>query len=352
MIKGLRKRPTYDELAEIVENNVDIVKKYPDRRAITMRNHPYLTTLDGESFLNALNFTQETMIKGQQRDLLIRTYATQTDEMSHLEFRAKNDRASSTVFNTDSSTSPLKEKTPIPTRRNLVETFDMTVDDATMAMEEDISQQLQIENTKVGQRKMKLHKTMTDMLKSIRRASSSAAAADVIEDLDLSEIFPMQVNKEGDQQKREANTPPSSNEKKNKRMKAKSDLLEIDNPEEQHESKGSVGRPLGSAKSSLTIDNPEEKHEPTKSSSTGKKKTIDKQHGVKKDTHTGRTYWKKQNLQYIYEQLELDGKRFTVIDKKGKEDVFDPILGKKVKKKGNKLTKDDLLEMIYKSRNI
>jgi len=26
MIKGLRKRPTYDEVAEIVENNVDIIK--------------------------------------------------------------------------------------------------------------------------------------------------------------------------------------------------------------------------------------------------------------------------------------------------------------------------------------
>ena len=92
MIKGLRKRPTYDEVAEIVENNVDIIKKYPDRRAITMRNHPYLTTLDGESFLNALNFTQETMIKGQQRDLLIRTYATETDDMSHLEHRARATR--------------------------------------------------------------------------------------------------------------------------------------------------------------------------------------------------------------------------------------------------------------------
>ena len=59
MMRSLRKRPTYDELAEIVENNDDIIKKYPDRRAITMRNHPQLTTLDGESFLNALNFTRK-----------------------------------------------------------------------------------------------------------------------------------------------------------------------------------------------------------------------------------------------------------------------------------------------------
>ena len=57
-------------------------------------------------------------------------------------------------------------------------------------------------------------------------------------------------------------------------------------------------------------------------------------------------------MQYLYEQLELDGKRFTVMDKKGKEDVYDPVLGRKVQKKGDKLSKNDLLEMLYKSRNI
>ena len=57
-------------------------------------------------------------------------------------------------------------------------------------------------------------------------------------------------------------------------------------------------------------------------------------------------------MQYLYEQLQLDGMRFTTIDKTGKEDVFDPILGRKVQKKGKKLTKDDLLDMLYKSRNI
>ena len=81
-------------------------------------------------------------------------------------------------------------------------------------------------------------------------------------------------------------------------------------------------------------------------------KTVDKQHGVKKDTHTGKSYWKSKNVQYLYEQLELDGQRFTVMDKKGKEDVFDPVLGKKVQQKGHKLTKQELLDMLFKSRNI
>ena len=82
---------------------------------------------------------------------------------------------------------------------------------------------------------MKIRSKFTDMLAEIRATrsstaapSSAAAAAGDIEDLDLSEVFPMQVNKEGDQLKREASSPPpSSSKKKNKRNKSKSDLLEI-----------------------------------------------------------------------------------------------------------------------------
>ena len=36
----------------------------------------------------------------------------------------------------------------------------------------------------------------------------------------------------------------------------------------------------------------------------------------------------------------------------GPVQTYDPILGKKVQKKGNKLSKDEVLEMLYKSRNI
>ena len=195
MIRSLRKRPTYDELAEIVENNDDIIKTYPDRRAITMRNHPYLTTLDGESFLNALNFTQENMIKAQQRDLLIRTYATQTDELSHLEFKALSTKDASThtlgekppldTRNVATNTQirgrePMLEtkeigtgdgrihrkdmgttvQTPSPERRNLAAMFDLTVDDATMKEEvaQDISKHMKEVKTKFGKKTMRLYK--------------------------------------------------------------------------------------------------------------------------------------------------------------------------------------------------
>lgn len=175
----------------------------------------------------------------------------------------------------------------------------------------------------------------------------------MIEDLDLTELLAMQVNKEGDQQKRQANTPPSSNKKKNKRNKAQSGLLETgDNPEEAHEPKGLPGRPKESAKSSSSSSAAAAPEDTT--AVKGVKKTINKvkQVGVEKDTNTKKIYWKKQTVQYIYQQLELDGMRFTNIQKVGKEDVLDPILGKKVKTVGKRLTKPELLEMLYKSRKI
>ena len=148
-MQGLRKRPTYDELAEIVLNNDDIIKKYPDRRAITMRNHPYLTTLDGESFLNALNFTQESMIKGQQRDLLVRTYAMQANDMSHLQLRAQ------------------PENSPSPT----VQTFDMAVDDdSTVVVQDQVAQHLDDTAGKATDKKLRLTKKTNDMLKKVLKS--------------------------------------------------------------------------------------------------------------------------------------------------------------------------------------
>jgi hypothetical protein len=86
-MQGLKRKPTYNELIQQVENSDDIIKKYPDRRALFMRNHPYLTTLDGECFMDAMDAQQDATVKEQQKDLLIRTYSAQT-QTSHLENKA------------------------------------------------------------------------------------------------------------------------------------------------------------------------------------------------------------------------------------------------------------------------
>ena len=86
-MQGLKRRLTYDELIEAVDNSDDIIKKYPDRRVTFMRNHPYLTQLDGENFMDALTFQQNNIMKAQQKDLLVRQYASDTSS-SHLETRS------------------------------------------------------------------------------------------------------------------------------------------------------------------------------------------------------------------------------------------------------------------------
>ena len=412
-MKGLRKRPTYNELIEQAENSDDIIKKYPDRRATFMRNHPYLTTLDGENFMEALNMQQNNMIRSQQKDLLLREYATQTDDMSHLEVKAKEtqDAFTSTKAiktkeigvgistqiktkdigvgkgrinserilrnmgtNTDepvqkssSSTSPMTIKklngqtqtppmvaTPLHNRYQI---FDMAADDTVLEeAEEAVQEQLEDYRQRETVNAARINEESQRMFQGMQSQNS----ASVIQPRRLDFMDPMTVNSEGGQHKREAETPPTSSKKK---KGSKSELLEIgDNPEAAHEPKGPVGRPKVSAKSSSSSSSSSSSAAaaPAASSSSASagsqqvpiKKAIDKSHGVKKDTHTGRNYWKNQNIQYLYEQLQLDGQRFTVMDKTGKEDVFDPVLGRKVQKKGKKLTKDDLLDMLYKSRNI
>jgi hypothetical protein len=47
--KGLRKRPTYEGLINYLANEQEMIQ-YPDRTAKQMRNHPYLTQLDGDDY--------------------------------------------------------------------------------------------------------------------------------------------------------------------------------------------------------------------------------------------------------------------------------------------------------------
>ena len=52
-----------------------------------MINHPYLTVLDGQSFMDALDAQQDATILEQQKDMMIRIYSAQTGT-SHVENKA------------------------------------------------------------------------------------------------------------------------------------------------------------------------------------------------------------------------------------------------------------------------
>jgi hypothetical protein len=66
MKSGLRQRPTFEGIVDYISNGQETVK-YPDRLAKFMRNHPYLTQLDGEG-MTEMQEQQENMWKEQEKE--------------------------------------------------------------------------------------------------------------------------------------------------------------------------------------------------------------------------------------------------------------------------------------------
>ena len=67
-MQGLRKRPTYNEVVDYLELEQPKIK-YPDRRATFLRNSPYLSQFDGDSWLDLEtqeNNMQEEQLRGMQ----------------------------------------------------------------------------------------------------------------------------------------------------------------------------------------------------------------------------------------------------------------------------------------------
>ena len=63
---GLRKRPTFEGIVDYIANGQETIK-YPDRLAKFMRNHPYLTQLDGEGIME-MQDQQEEAWKAQETE--------------------------------------------------------------------------------------------------------------------------------------------------------------------------------------------------------------------------------------------------------------------------------------------
>ena len=73
-VAGLRRKPTYMEVVEYIENDPDRIK-YPDRKAQIMRNSFELSQLDGLGPLE-VDRQNEIIEMNRQRDFLIQQFAT------------------------------------------------------------------------------------------------------------------------------------------------------------------------------------------------------------------------------------------------------------------------------------
>ena len=76
------------------------------------------------------------------------------------------------------------------------------------------------------------------------------------------------------------------------------------------------------------------------------------EHGSKKDPNKKRSYWQKKHIGYIVDQLSLRGVRIDPSQLTGRAEVFDVVKDKKVKQKVKKITKPELLELLYQKMKI
>jgi hypothetical protein len=78
-MEGLRKRPTYNQVVDYLENEQPKIK-YPDRRATFLRNSPYLSQFDGDSWIDLeeqeSNITKEQLKEAEIKRLSAISRAT------------------------------------------------------------------------------------------------------------------------------------------------------------------------------------------------------------------------------------------------------------------------------------
>ena len=109
---GLRKRPTLEAIVDYLANGQETIR-YPDRFAKFIRNHPYLTQLDGEGMME-MQEQQENAWKAQEREHRVKELSTQgtqsapeiRTQMRSIDIQARPDvRAQGAQSSTDVRTS-------------------------------------------------------------------------------------------------------------------------------------------------------------------------------------------------------------------------------------------------------
>ena len=81
-MQSLRKRPTYNEVVNYLENEQPKIK-YPDRRATFLRNSPYLSQFDGDSWID-LDEQEQAINKEKLKQITLKDVAASQGETHQL----------------------------------------------------------------------------------------------------------------------------------------------------------------------------------------------------------------------------------------------------------------------------
>ena len=140
--QSLRKKPTYDEVINYIENDKTKIK-YPDRLATFLRNSPYLSIFDGDSFIDLEeqenNITKEKLKEEEVKKLASETQTTA--QVERIKQRIKGIKRTTMQLKQNQANRRANKGIYVDMTKDAqtptTEMFDMTVDDMTdTAMEE------------------------------------------------------------------------------------------------------------------------------------------------------------------------------------------------------------------------
>ena len=83
---GLRKRPTFQQLVNYLQNDQDIIR-YPNRLATQIRNSPYMTQLDSVGVMADMEQQQKRFMQEQAKQNMLREMASEAGQ-THKELSA------------------------------------------------------------------------------------------------------------------------------------------------------------------------------------------------------------------------------------------------------------------------
>ena len=107
---GLRRRPTYDELMNLINENASLFGPNPDRRASAFKASPEGSFFGGLNYTDKLKEEQERILNKQMRDILLRqNVGNQTIAIAQLQ---QNNQGGST---------PSSQSNQLPQQTNLGE---------------------------------------------------------------------------------------------------------------------------------------------------------------------------------------------------------------------------------------
>jgi hypothetical protein len=362
--QGLRKRESYDEIVDYLENKQEKVS-YPNRFAKQIRNSPQLSNLlDGEG-MGAVEMEeqQQKAMEHEQAEQAVRqaggTAQVLRSAASQTSKPAIRVGSSQTNNPKMASTGSQAWKPNVSSGGTQTQIFDITLDDDIASMADDIQAVSDQQAQQVEQRRENITRILQSHLGNevtpgnldfAHQMAQQSASSSSTQPMTVDRTDPTKRNPESEHEPKgkvgrprktqQSDAPPEPMLEDGKQQKRQTSGNGNGNGKERAKPKRKAQKEQGMEALQAPEDttNQAEGDTGASSSSAAKpKKTIKKDkpsHDTTKDTNANPKYWGRQNVGYLIDQLQQHhGVRFTKEQLKGrsklkKQELIDMIKGK------------------------